>query len=687
MVQGEEKFLNLPFQEKLEFLYGLPARQKRDLILSAPEAERLVQSFTPETLFYTLKEIGHADAGDLLSMAIPEQVKGLFDLDCWDRDRPNLDRMRDWLEAMAEAGRKRLTDALMECDMELVALLLRQYLKVHRVDEPQYNTDFPSDRFVQFDEHYLIEFIRHDATLALVQDFLEEAFERDYKYYAGLMEEIYWGIEAELEEQAYTYRLARLADRGFPDFFNAQGVFAYLNPQQFREIRAGCVAPIRDDMLSDRELPLEAAPAMLDADNSLLNAALTAGFAAQGKRQLRSEMAMVANEVLVARQVDFGDLDAVRIAVESTHNLMNLGLEHLAGGELGAAIENLRDTPLKLLFRLGLSLTIDLRKRAEATMARFGLDPAKPREIPYLDSPYREALAGFLRRVPQFFAGLDRGGAVTMRDFRSMRDLHLGYAILEQLDSVPELFKALLAIDIASAQFRAQVAGHEVMLSQILLTALARLALDGRISLMPIEPYRLSEMRAAVMTGERPARLSDSFRRLVAEAVQGRMDETLAKRSADFVSSCLNILEEELSELDPAAEIDARFLLHDRFQDELDYQISRDAWSLKQFAGWGLGYNGGVDAKRSLLERRLTQARREKRQVSLDTWRDVLELRRDERRARLELGEAARLRGFAQGVMTNGRGRSLPKAAAGGWTRDRQLVVGVSAGSSSEASY
>ena len=54
----QEEFLNLPFKEKLEFLYGLPARQKRDLILSAPEAERLVQSFSPETLFYTLKEIG-----------------------------------------------------------------------------------------------------------------------------------------------------------------------------------------------------------------------------------------------------------------------------------------------------------------------------------------------------------------------------------------------------------------------------------------------------------------------------------------------------------------------------------------------------------------------------------------------------------------------------------------------------
>src|SRR5690242_15330200 len=174
----QSEFLNLPFKEKLEFLYGLPARQKRDLILSAPEAERLVQSFAPETLFYTLKEIGIADAGDLLSLAMPEQIKWLFDLDCWNKDRPNLARMREWIEAMAENGRKRLADGLMGIDLELVSLLLRRYVKVHRLDEPQEASDAPSDRFVQFDEHYLIEFIRHDAIRPYLLDFIEEAFER-----------------------------------------------------------------------------------------------------------------------------------------------------------------------------------------------------------------------------------------------------------------------------------------------------------------------------------------------------------------------------------------------------------------------------------------------------------------------------------------------------------------------------
>jgi len=412
----QAEFLSLPFKAKLEFLYGLPARQKRDLILSAPEAERLVQSFSPETLFYTVKEIGSADSGDLLSLAVPEQIQGLFDLDCWTRDRPNLDRMREWIEALTEGGRKRMAEGLMGLDMEMMALLLRQYFRVHRLDDPLTAADVPSDRFVQFDEHYIIEFQRHDASLQPLVDFLEEVFERDYTYFTALMEEIYWSVEAELEEEAYQFRRARLNDRGFPDFFEAQDVFAYINPHDFLKIRAAYGAPTRADLLRDDELvPHGMAPVPADTDLSLFNTALTAGFAGQGQRQLRSEMALVTNQVLVASAVDFGDLEAVRVAVEMTHHYLNLGLEYLAAGELNNAIEHLRDTHLKLLFRLGVSLTIDLRKRAEQTVTALGLDAARGRDIAYLDSPYREALGGVRRAVGNQY----RGPRLPRRDRRA----------------------------------------------------------------------------------------------------------------------------------------------------------------------------------------------------------------------------------------------------------------------------
>lgn len=558
--RDQSEFLNLPFQQKLEFLYGLPARQKRDLILSAPEAERLVQSFSPETLFYTLKEIGSADASDLLSLALPEQIKSLFDLDCWNKDRPNFTRMREWIESLAEAGRKRMADGLMELDLEIVALLLRGYIKVHRLDDPSLSEDPPSNRYVQFDEHYLIEFTRNDDITSAIGDFLEEAFERDYKYFAGLLEDVYWGVQAELEEQAYQFRRARLSDRGFPDYFEAQDVFAYLNPTEFFAIRDRHEPPSRLDLLADEEVvPPDAAPAIADGDNSLLNAALTAGFAAEGKRQLRSEMAMVSNQVLVARAVDFGDLDAVREAIAMTHHYLNLGLEHLAGGDLPTAIEQLRDTHLKLLFRLGVSLTIDLRKSAGQTLERLGLRQQPNRHIFHLDSPYREAITGFLARMPRYYAALDGTGEMEMRDYRTMRDLHLSYKVLDEVDAMPPLFRALLNIDIASPTFRSEVAAREIRLSQVLLTALVRNALDGRLSPDPIEPSRLDAVRHAIIVRNgKPGKLNENFRAMVEQLMLDRLDGATRAASANFVNSCLNVLEEDFAEL--SKDIDARFL-------------------------------------------------------------------------------------------------------------------------------
>jgi hypothetical protein len=543
-------------------LYGLPARIKRDLILSAPEAERLVQSFSPETLFYTLKEIGQADAGDLLEMALPEQIKGLFDLDCWNKDRPNLDRMREWIEAMADGGRRRIADALIELDLELVTLFMREYVRVYRLDEAQAALDVLSRNVLQLDEQYVIEFIRRDNVLPLVQEFIEEVFERDYDYYASLLEEIYWGVEAELEEEAYAFRAARLSDRGFPDYYAAQDVFAYLNPRQFLEIRKNYEAPSREDLLTNEELGApELSLVAPGPDNSLFNAALTAGFAANGKRQLRSEMALVTNQVLVARSIDFGDPAAVREAVELTHHFLNLGLENLTAGDLRLAIEHLRDTHLKLLFRLGVSLTIDLRKRAQETVRKLGFSAERTTAIAYLDAPYAEALAGFLQRMPRFFAGLEDHGAVVMRDFATMRDVHLGYAMLDQIESIPALFAALARIDIASPGFRSAVAGRDLKLGQILITTLVNSVLDGRLVPEPIAATRLNEVRAALLTsGEPPARLTDAFHAHVEGLLRRELADEERERSADYVNACLNLFEEEFGELDPTIEIDPRFV-------------------------------------------------------------------------------------------------------------------------------
>ena len=191
----------------------------------------------------------------------------------------------------------------------------------------------------------------------------------------------------------------------FPIISRRKAYSAISTRRKFDEIRAPTLPLNREDAL-EGDAQVDMAMLAPGSDSSLFNAALTAGFAAQGKRQIRSEMALVANQVLVARAIDFGDPDAVRDAIELTHHYLNLGLEHLAGGDLKTAIDYLRETHLKMLLRLGVSLTIDLRKRAEALVRSLGFAPGKVRSISYLDSPYREALEGFLLIAPRFYGRL-----------------------------------------------------------------------------------------------------------------------------------------------------------------------------------------------------------------------------------------------------------------------------------------
>ena len=79
-------------------------------------------------------------------------------------------------------------------------------------------------------------------------------------------------------------------------------------------------------------------------------------------------------------------------------------------------------------------------------------------------------------------------------------------------------------------------------------------------------------------------------------------------------------------------EIYLRFEMKNKFDTELDYQISRAAFSLGQFKFWGLGYNTGVDVKRNMLERQLADFRREKRRIELQDWEDIIGLRKDLRK-------------------------------------------------------
>jgi Family of unknown function (DUF6178) len=84
--------------------------------------------------------------------------------------------------------------------------------------------------------------------------------------------------------------------------------------------------------------------------------------------------------------------------------------------------------------------------------------------------------------------------------------------------------------------------------------------LNRGLVLAPLDERRLNEARAAIMTPGRPAQLNQNFHGAVEAIIERTLDETMRKRATPYIDSCLQMLEEEFADLDPAEPIDPRFI-------------------------------------------------------------------------------------------------------------------------------
>ncbi len=543
-----ETFNRLPFREKLDVLYGVSARDRRDLILSAPDAQRLVRSFAAESLFYTIKDLGLEDSIELVALASGEQISALVDLDCWKKDRFENQAMVDWLEILSEGGAKPLGELLNSIDLELLILFLKRFVHVVRTDDPEEPPEVEGAEVFELDEHYQIVFPHWTPRCVLVRQLIEALHEQDYSYFVTVMEEVWWGVESELEERSFLLRNARLQDRGFPDYYEALDV---LRPVRETELPRR-TAPLRSARAdADDASPIAADHTVLFAEDarSFLAEILNAGFRGEVAAELRLEMAYLTNRVLVAEGVDFSDREQVAAAVRLTHDTVNLALERLAGADLDRGVAVVGQHHLQHLFQLGWGLLIGLRRRAKETVGRLGLSPEKG-EIGFLDTPHREALSGLLRPRPRYFEGIDRPGETRFRTFGSLADVERASAIVADVAALPDLCERLVAQRLGEVAALRPRDADDFRVSAVLLTGFAHRVLDRPPSLQPLEPEDLAELRRRTLDPE-AGRLSAAVRRRFLE------DAGAGRSVFEFA---LRRFEEEFLAIAPDRPLDPRFV-------------------------------------------------------------------------------------------------------------------------------
>lgn len=385
--------------------------RKADAILSEPDAAQLVPTLPMQDLYYAIKEVGLADAQELVALASPEQIRGFVDLDVWERDRIDESRVAAWMETLVDAGYDKLGQAIEGLDSEVVALWLQRQATVYdlTIEQPP---EEPEGHYYPTPDRFFLLDIR---TAGEEGKALERALDWIYRYDLELGRKVImsakWELPSDLEEHAYRWRAGRMADLGYVDFYEALSVYHFIDPASVK-LDEHTRVPAPPD--TPTELPAVLAGSLDEA--GFFGKALATLTSEAEVTRLSQSLVLLVNKVMAADRVEPGDTEAGKLALGRAVSYLGIGLESLARGDVQRAGAALGSVALERLFRLGVSLTLQLKTLGDA-LVKSGLDPIA------LDAPWDEVLRALRQPRPLFPRALDQPAAEGTRPFGSLADV------------------------------------------------------------------------------------------------------------------------------------------------------------------------------------------------------------------------------------------------------------------------
>lgn len=378
----------------------LRQRRTRDFVadlLDRAGAAKRVRALPEQEIAFLIRELGLNDSLDLLRVAAPEQIQACIDIDCWQGDRLDPDRLQPWLEVLTELGPANLGAVVAALDHELLVTFCAQRMRVYDLscdeppEEPQghfYNTP---DRF------YTVDVLDPGPDAHAIDRILETLYMADMELARRVMMGARWDLGAETEEAAYRFRSGRLADLGYVDYYEALRIYSFLDPKTVQREARPVLAQGQGETA-----PLYLPPTLADVlsnHSGLLSRALVA--LAPGERAAVTRgLLFLLNQVLSAERLDPGpdNQGALRQELSALVDTLCLALEYLATRErsagvaehspplnrspsaaleaseqdpgVRAALEALRGIELRKLFRLGHSLTVQVARLAAILMQK-----------------------------------------------------------------------------------------------------------------------------------------------------------------------------------------------------------------------------------------------------------------------------------------------------------------------------
>ena len=524
--QGREislaEYNALTTDEQLNMIHQVRGKQKYDLLINAQHVEELVPQLHPQELYLMINELGAEYSTELLTLASPEQLTTLLDLDCWDEDVLSPVLSLYWLELLLNTGEEKVCQLAREMEPELLTLFLKKHLFITRGLEAYDDED--AENAKRMEGIYDIEYSSENAA-KVIGAILKIWEGREQQSYLLIMEMIRAESLPILEEEVYQTRSNRLLDLGIIPSIEAKAIYSYIDPEAFSP------GGKTDFHLEADSLQHPAALLTYGSPNNLLADVLAGGV----NHDLASELLFLANRKMSADNIDMAETKSVAAAFQATYDTLNLALESLAGADPAKAEKIFHSTYLLHLFQLGYSLIKKRQARAEQIRSSH--------IYPFLDYPELLFIDSLLQDPPCLYHQADEDESSKLQLITSTKELDLVDHRLAQVESLQKLFSTDLPFELPQLETEAD---ETPSLSGVFLTAVANQLLKKDFAPTPLPKTDFSLLKDRTFSDNQ---ISEDFCRNIYDSMR-----QLSPDCDFFVQFCLETWEQIFQNLDMGTE-------------------------------------------------------------------------------------------------------------------------------------
>lgn len=412
---------------------GEPAEQI-NAILERDDAEDFVKTINPHALFRLIKDAGLDQGMDLIPYTSPEQLQVFFDLDCWQKDRLNTDRMAAWLAIMvADADDGHFHRAIRDIDPEVISLFFKKnLLAVGLIEDGEIPEDMPDNAQLSPDNAYALVYPEDEDQAALMRALVDRLYEVDPGLAWTLFEAVRWELSSQMEETAYTFRTSRLEEFGFVERTEAMQVYATLDPVKVRE---------RWDSGELEIKPVLTAPSTLDVPavvtenigEEFFIFRIINSLEDDDVHRLSAELAALTNRTMVADGIEPGEIETGKEVIRRTAGFLSLGLEFIARADEAIARRAVQTIALRTLFAVGHSITANLQQKARALQQRPTLSLVEGVLYSLLNPDEKALFEGLTDLRPTFASDRHTFDLFHTQDQVDRAALQIGMVALKQL--------------------------------------------------------------------------------------------------------------------------------------------------------------------------------------------------------------------------------------------------------------